>query len=110
MSDVKCLCCGEPWSAYHMRYDLLAEITSTSAEHKELNKRLGIHLDAPTRQALRALDGWEFGATRLYIKHCPACEKGTTPVSCPEVAEIEAMLQDDPDALESELGDYFLLA
>jgi hypothetical protein len=104
MGDVYCQKCGEPYDTYHMRYD---EIWETDLREK-LKEVFPGKLSLMYRKAFEAL-GWKFGKSIYNIKQCPCC-KGKTEEKVDDFKsavadEIEDMLGDDYDAIQTEMED-----
>ena len=107
--DVHCSTCGEPWDVHHLWHDAIYEIAVT--EEVEVWEKL------PTREKLSSeyrerfkKAGWQFGASLLDVRHCPACPKNAKPdleKVAMKAAIIEA-LGTDEDGIASTFEDYGL--
>jgi hypothetical protein len=107
--DVHCSTCGEPWDVYHLRHDAIYEIAV--AEEVEVWEKLPIRdrLSLVYRERFKKI-GWQFGASILDVRHCPACPKDAKPD--PEKVVIKSaiieLLGSDEDGIASTFEDYGL--
>jgi len=107
--DVHCSSCNEPWDVYHLRHDAIYDIAVS--EEVEVWEKLPIRerLSAPYRERFKKA-GWQFGASILEVRRCPACPKDATPDPekvAMKTAIIEA-LGDDEDGIASTMEDFGL--
>ena len=108
--DVHCTTCGEPWDVYHLRHEAVFE-TTLAEEEAQAWRSLpqARQLSSRYRAEFRAV-GWEFGRTMINVVHCPFCprEAEAKPKLLQAKAELEAMLEDDPDGLAATFEDLDL--
>jgi len=105
--DVHCTTCGEPWDAYHLRYDAIFETDLSHAEAKAWTQLSpNVKLLDRYREKFKAI-GFEFGGSVLNVMRCPACPKDAKPD--PDKAALKAgiveLLGDDEDAIVDAMED-----
>jgi hypothetical protein len=108
--DVHCSSCGEPWDVYHLRHDAIYETELTEEEIRAWRwLSLSDRLSTEYREKFQAV-GYEFGASILDVKRCPACPKDAKPN--PDKAALKAgiaeMLGDDEDGIAATFEDFGL--
>ena len=108
--DVHCSTCMEPWDACYLQQELITEIALRADEMRRWWRQPPTQRLTPAiRQALQNA-GWEFGASVLDVRHCPACPAGARPH--PDrvffKAALTELLEDDEDGLAACLEDYEL--
>jgi hypothetical protein len=108
MGDVHCLNCGEPWDAYHIRWDAAWDLASDLPE-----SRLQRLIDTGrVFEALKedfAAAGWEFGESCFIVLRCPCC-KSRTPLRDAltrkrEAAAAAQLLGEDTDGIQAFIED-----
>jgi hypothetical protein len=108
--DVHCSSCNEAWDVYHLRHDIVYEIGLTE-EKADAWRTLSAkqRLAVGYRERFKA-SGWEFGASILDVRHCPACPSGAKP-DIEKVAIKDAVVEalgDDEDGIASTMEDFGL--
>jgi len=108
--DVHCTTCGEPWDTYHLWHEAVFD-TTLAGEEAQAWRSLpqARKLSSRYRAEFRAV-GWEFGRTMINVVHCPCCPRDAEakPELLQAKAELEAMLEDDPDGLAATFEDLDL--
>jgi len=109
MGDLCCPTCGEPWDAYHLRFDAVWE-TDLSEHAKKIYSDGGCKPFTKEIRSALERDGWSFpeGATSVmsFIR-CPSCpEDAKTDKDKAELRSVlTEVLGDDEDAIQCELED-----
>ena len=107
--DVHCSTCGEPWDVYHLRHDAIYDIAVKEEVQAWEKLPFGARLSLAYRERFKKA-GWQFGASILDVRYCPACPKDAKPD--PEKMAMKSaiieVLGSDEDGIASTFEDYGL--